>query len=128
MNSSGEFIKINEKGKKYYHIYFNDNKDEIKRNYLNKDDKVNKIKIIAENKIRSFSKLLYDCKCIESIYFKRFYMKHITDMNYMFYECSSLKELNLTNFHSNNVTNMCDMFNGCSLLKELNINNLILIM
>ena len=27
----GEFIKINEENKKYFHIYFNDNKEEIKK-------------------------------------------------------------------------------------------------
>ena len=34
-NKYGEFIKMNE-NEKYYHIYFNDNKEEIKRNYLKK--------------------------------------------------------------------------------------------
>ena len=32
-NKYGKFININ---KKYYHIYFNDKKEEIKRNYLKK--------------------------------------------------------------------------------------------
>ena len=30
----GKFININEEEKLYYHIYFNNNKEEIKRNYL----------------------------------------------------------------------------------------------
>ena len=30
----GKFININENDKLYYHIYFNDNKEEIKRNYF----------------------------------------------------------------------------------------------
>ena len=30
----GKFIKINEENKMYYHIYFNDNKEEIKKNHL----------------------------------------------------------------------------------------------
>ena len=33
-NKFGKFITIYE-NEKYYHIYFNDNKEEIKRNYLN---------------------------------------------------------------------------------------------
>jgi len=32
-NIYGKFININEEKKMYYHIYFNDNKEEIKRNY-----------------------------------------------------------------------------------------------
>ena len=31
-NKYGDFIKIEEKDKKYFHIYFNDNKEEIKKN------------------------------------------------------------------------------------------------
>ena len=41
----GEFININEDDKLYYHIYFNDNKEEIKNIYsFWKVDKVTKIK------------------------------------------------------------------------------------
>ena len=35
-NEYGKFINMNENDKKYYHIYFNGNKEEIKRNYLKK--------------------------------------------------------------------------------------------
>ena len=39
----GKFININENDKLYYHIYFNDNKEEIKNKYeINKEDKVTK--------------------------------------------------------------------------------------
>ena len=34
----GEFININNENKKYYHIYFNNNKKEIKRNYINENE------------------------------------------------------------------------------------------
>ena len=37
---------FNEKYKSFYHIYFNDNPKELKRNYIRKDDNVEKIKII----------------------------------------------------------------------------------
>ena len=33
-NISGKFINIKEEDKKYYHIYFNNNKEEIKRKYI----------------------------------------------------------------------------------------------
>ena len=39
-NKFGKFINMIEKNEKYYHIYFNDNKEEIKRNYFNENDNV----------------------------------------------------------------------------------------
>ena len=40
------FINISDEEKEFYHIYFDDSKEEIKRNYLNKNDGVKIIKII----------------------------------------------------------------------------------
>ena len=120
----GRFINIDENDKLYYHIYFNDNKEEIKNKYeINEEDKVTKIKIIIDYQVKSFKKLFYECKCIETINFKNFYRNNITDMSYMFSKCSSLKELNLTNFNINNVTDMTMMFYECSSLKELKFTN-----
>ena len=36
----GPFINIKEEDEKYFHIYFNDNKEEIKKTKLNKTDKL----------------------------------------------------------------------------------------
>ena len=118
----GEFININEEDKKYFHIYFNDNKKkEIENTSLYKDDNVSKISIIIDYQIKSFSELFYKCGCIESIKFKKFYRNNVTNMSGMFRGCSSLKELNLNNFNTNNVTNMRGMFTGCTSLKKLDI-------
>ena len=123
-NEYGSFIKIKEEDKKYFHIYFNDNKEEeIKRTSLNEDDTVSKINIIIDYQVTSFYCLFLNCKCIESINFKKFYRNNITDMSVMFRGCSSLKKLNINNFNTNNVTDMRLMFSECSLLKELNLNN-----
>ena len=122
-NKYGSFIKIEKEDKKYFHIYFNDNKEEIKKTYLNKEDKVSKINIIIDYQIKSFKALFFCCECIESIKFKKFYRNDITDISWTFYGCSSLKELNLSNFNTNNVTNMSGMFSNCSSLKELNLSN-----
>ena len=120
----GDFINIKEEDKKYFHIYFNDNKKkEIENTSLYKDDNVSKISIIIDYQIKSFSKLFLDCWSVEFIKFKKFYRNNVTDMSEMFSGCSSLKELNLINFNTNNVTNMSCMFWGCSSLKELNLNN-----
>ena len=133
----GEFIKVDENDKLYYHIYFNDNKKEIKNKYrikeedgvikheyyIEEEDKVTKIEIIIDYQVKSFQKLFYKCYCIESINFKKFYRNNISDMSWIFCDCSSLKELKLNNFNTNNVTNMSFMFCGCSSLKELNLSN-----
>ena len=117
-NKSGKFINIKEENEKYYHIYFNNGKEEIKRNYINEDEKIEIIKIIIDYKIESLENLFEYCECIESINFKKFYRNNVTNMKDMFSECSSLKELNLNNFYTNNVTDMDGMFRGCSSLKE----------
>ena len=53
----GKFINIEENGDMlYYHIYFNDSNDEIKRNSFSyKNENVSKIKVIIEHEIKSFS-------------------------------------------------------------------------
>ena len=74
----GKFIDINKNDELYYHIYFNDNKEEIKNKYeINKEDKVTKIKIIIDYQVKSFGYLFYYCECIESINFKKFYRNNV---------------------------------------------------
>ena len=119
-NEFGKFINFLNKN---IHIYFNDNNEEIKKKEIDKDDKVEKIKIILNHKIKSLSKLFYYCKCIKKINFIKFKRDDIKDMSYMFSGCSSLKELNLSNFNTNNVTNMSNMFSWCLSLKTLNLSN-----
>ena len=116
----GIFIKINKNEELYYHIYFNDNKEEIKNKYkIQKEDNVSKIKIIIDYQVKSFQELFDWCDSIESINFKKFYRNNINNMSRMFLGCSSLKQINLSNFNTNYVTNMSSMFHGCSSLKEL---------
>ena len=122
-NAHGSFINIAKENEKYFHIYFNKDKEEIKRNYINKDEKVKIIKIIINHQIRSFKNLFSFCECIESLYFKTFFRTNIEDMNSMFSGCISLKELNLNNFITDNVNDMSLMFNRCLQLKELNLYN-----
>ena len=47
-NKYNKFINISEKDEEYYHIYFNNLKEEIKRNYLKEKEKVNTIKKIID--------------------------------------------------------------------------------
>ena len=87
-----KFINIDENDDLYYHIYFNDNNEEIKNKYeINEEDKVTKIKIIIDYQVKSFKDLFSYCCSIEFINFKKFYRNNITNMSYMFRGCSSLK-------------------------------------
>ena len=75
-NKYGKFINI-EGDESYYHIYFNDDKKEIKKYSINEDDTISKIKIIIDYQIKSFKNLFYYCDCIESINFKKFHRNNI---------------------------------------------------
>ena len=108
---------------RYYHVYINDSREELKtKTYYKGNIKINKIKIVIENNIISFSKLFEGCE-LESINFKKFYRNNIIDMSHMFSGCLSLKELNISNIKTDNVTIMAFMFSNCPLLKELNLSN-----
>ena len=119
----GTFINVPYKDVDYYHIYFDNSKNEIKRYSLNENEKVEKIKIIINHQVKSFENLFKYCYCINSIIFNRFIRINIAKTSNMFYECSYLKELNLSNFKTDNVTDMSGMFLKCSSLKELNLSN-----
>ena len=106
----------------YYHIYFNNNNKETKRNTVYKHDKVTKIKVILDYQIKSFEGLFKYCN-IELIIFKKFCRNNITNMKEMFLGCNTLKEINLSKFNTSNVSNMYRMFLNCSSLIELNLNN-----
>ena len=122
-NKYDKFINISEEDKEYYHIYFDNSKEEVKRNKLKDNENVKMIKIIIDYQIKSFKDIFADCNCISSIFFKNFYRDNISNMSYMFDGCFSLTELNISNFITNNVTDMRSMFYGCSSLKVLNLPN-----
>ena len=124
-NKSGIFIKdIPIQENKYYHIYFNNSNTEIKRNYIYEYEKINKVKIVIDHQIKSLEHLFEDCKCIESIIFKKFTRNTVTNMCSIFSGCTSLKEINLSKFNTVNVKDFSLMFFGCPALKELNLSNL----
>ena len=146
-NSSTHFININKDEEKYYHIFINNNKKEIKKEnlnkipknnyaiiydnnlkklktlYLDRKNKISKIKIIIDHQVKSFSHLFTQCTLMESLYVKKCFRKDITDMSGMFEGCKSVIELNLSNLKTSNVTNMSSMFNNCTSLKRLDISN-----
>ena len=120
-NQCGTFINPLKGEEEYYHIYFDNNKEEVKRNYLNKDDKVSIINIKIDHQIKSFEDLFKDCYLIESINFNKFNRNNITDMSCMFYQCTGLKEINLSYFNTDSVTKMDMMFSRCLKLEKLDL-------
>ena len=64
-NKYGKFININVNDKQHYHIYFDDNKMETERNYINDKEKVSKIRVIIGYQIQSLENLFYNCDCIK---------------------------------------------------------------
>ena len=83
----GKFIHIdNENDKLYYHIYFNDNKEEIKNKYkikevdgvtkheyyIDEEDKITKIKIIIDYQVKSFKELFFWCFVFVLLILKNF--------------------------------------------------------
>ena len=68
-NDRNYIIDRKEKDKSYYHIYFNDDKNEINRDYFTRDDNIKKIKIVIDKEVKSFEKLFYGSSwydnCIE---------------------------------------------------------------
>ena len=54
------------KGESFCHIFFNNDKTEIKRKNLNTNENIEKIRIIIDYQLKSFKELFLDCKCIES--------------------------------------------------------------
>ena len=124
-NKIGKFINIDNKdNENFYHIYFNDDSKETKQTYINKDDQINKIKIIIDYEIKNLNKLFFECRCIERVNFIRCNRKDFTDMEDMFHNCESLKELNFNkNFNTDKVINMNGLIYRCSSLIKLNLNN-----
>ena len=124
-NEYGKFINFKDNNEKNIHIFFDDEETEIeiKRNYLNIDERVNKVKIIIDYQVLSINDLFTKCKCIESLEFKKFYRNNITSFENMFSGCSNLKNIDIINCNTINIKNMSNMFYNCLSLKYLNFHN-----
>ena len=116
------FIRISRNCYNNYHIYFNDDKTEIKRNYLEHNEKIGKIKVFIDYQVKSLKALFLYCN-VEEIYFIKYNRKDITDMSLMFYGCHSLFNLDISKLNTENVKYMNLMFGNCKCLKNLNISN-----
>ena len=98
-----KFINIlNKKNESFYHIYFNDQKEEAKTNRIERwevgegESKINKIRIILDYKIKSLYQLFKNCKCIKKIKFTKFNRDDIKNFSQMFEQCELLEELDIS--------------------------------
>ena len=57
-NKYGKFINIKDEDKIYYHIYFNNNVEEIGRNYFEENEEIKIIRAIIDHQIKTLSYLL----------------------------------------------------------------------
>ena len=71
-NKYGKFMNINEENEKYYHIYFDNNKEEIKRNYIKKEEQIKIIKIIIDYQVKSFESYLFIVIVLNQFILKNF--------------------------------------------------------
>ena len=148
---ANKFIKINpECDKPFFHIYFDESHEEVKRNYLNKKDKISKIKVLIDMEVKSlsylfyyslakeikfiknnrnyssdtdYSHMFYECKNLINLDISKLKANNVKDMSCMFYNCSSFKNLNLSNCKTDQVTDISNMFAGCSSLEALDLSN-----
>ena len=104
-NSYGKFINMEEGKEKYYHIFFGKiyinekgkkyknisyNEKEAKKDYIDENEQVDIIKIIIEHQIESFMELFYEIDIIKKIKFSKFWRNNINNMSDMFGMCTSL--------------------------------------
>lgn len=116
------FIRILRNNYNYYHIYFDDDKNEVKRNYLEYNEKVGKIKVYIDYKVKSI-KALFLCCNVKEIEFIKYKRNDISDMSLMFYGCRSLINLNISKLITENAKDMNLMFGNCKSLKNLDLSN-----
>ena len=92
------FIRILRNFYNDYHIYFDEDKNEVKRNYLEYNEKIKKITIYIDYKVKSLKALFLYCN-VEEIKFLKFKRKDIIDMSLMFYGCHLLTKCKIYEFN-----------------------------
>ena len=123
-DNKNKFINIKEESdKSFYHIHFNESNEEIKRHYINKNEKISRIKVIIDMEVKSLANLFKDCYNIKEIKFIKFNRTDFTDYSYMFNNCSALINLDISKLKTDNAKYMSHMFNNCSSLKKINLSN-----
>ena len=119
-----KFINYNIKDEPYFHIYFDYNAKEEKRNYINKDDNISKIKIIIDHHVKSIMELFFETSYMKEIKFIKFNRNDFRRFTYMFNLSSDLVDLDISKLITENATNMNGMFRDCTSLIRLDLSNI----
>ena len=94
----------------FFHIYLNDDEEESKENYITTKKKIDKIRVILGNQIKSLRGLFKECKCLKEVYFTKFNRKDITDLGELFEQCTSLIKVDVSKLITDNVIRMDWLF------------------
>ena len=108
----------------YFHIYFNDSEIESRRNNINFQEDVYKIRIVIDRKVKSLVKLFSQISGMKEINFIKFNRYNFVDLSFMFHSCEYLTYLNISRMKTENVTSMHGMFKETSSLININLSNL----
>ena len=120
-----KFIFINLKeDQSFYHIYFDNNKEEIKRTFVKRLERISIIKIVLEMEIKSLTGLFHDCICIQKIKIIKFNRNDIINLSSLFDNCIGLTDIDLRELKTKNVIDMNNMFSWCGELTEINFKNI----
>ena len=127
---NNKFINIPVGEESYYHIYFNNDKNETKLNYFSKD--LSNLFVYHHYNLNDF---FDDDKNEEKLNDSYYFPKDITkikviidskikSLNKLFYKCEGIEKINFIKFNRKDINNMSYMFYQCYSLKELNFNNI----
>jgi surface protein len=109
----------------FFHIYFNEDLKDKKRNFIYFREKVPKIRVIIEEdkEMKSLKGLFASCFLAKEINFIKFNRRDITDMSDMFQNSNNLIKIDISKLKTDSVTTMENMFKGCSKLKTIDLSN-----
>ena len=123
-----DFINCENENKSFFHIYFDDEKEERNQFFLEKQEsEVSKIKIKIDIGLKSLEKLFDSIFILKEITFIKFNRKDFANMNIMFNMRINLTKINFEKCKTDNVKDMSFIFCSCLSLEQLNYQSGILL-
>ena len=112
-----------EEMKKYFDIYFENNKIDMFFEYKCQNEGKYNVIIKCKKPLTNMNNLFQNCFSLTFLNLSNLTFNNFSTLSGMFNRCTSLIVLNLSNFNTQNVINMRSMFNNCCSLKSLNLSN-----
>ena len=108
------FINCENEDKSFFHIYFDDEKEERNQFFLGEQEsKVSKIIIKIDIGLKSLERLFDSIFILKEVTFIKFNRKDFTNMSKMFNMCINLTKINLEKCRTDNVIDMSFIFCSC---------------